>query len=466
MQNPLKTVMESAMRLLPLLFCLYFLLAPSAICADGVFSIRDYGAMGDGATLDTNAIQKTIDACAQDGGGLVLFPPGTYLSGTLHLKSRVHLRLEAGATLIGTTDLQHYQFFQAPEGTPEARSPRWHSALILGVSVEDVTISGSGVIDGNKVFDPRGEEKMRGPHTLLFGNSRNIVIRDISVVDSANYALLFEFTSQIEVRNITCTGGWDGVHFRGWIDAPCRDLRITDCQFYTGDDSIAGRYAEQVLIRNCVINTSCNGIRIIGPVKHMIVDDCLFYGPGVEPHRTQDRHNMLSGIILQPGAWGASDGAMEDILISSVTMKNVATPVTLYLRRSGNTAKDITVAGLTATGVYRGAASVESWSETAVENVVFRDIDIEYAGGESHEAGERPAQAPSVDSRSLPAWGFYMRNVNDIRLHDMRLTYKNEDFRPVIHAENVTNLDMNTILFDQPKGIDNPIRLHKVTMRE
>lgn len=142
--------------------------------AAGVFNVRDYGVLGDGETLDTPAIQKAIDACATAGGGRVVMPPGKYLSGTVHLKSNVTLFLEAGARLMGTTKLDEYKPPIPPASMPEARWGKWHRALILGEGVENIAIAGDGVIDGNKVFDATGEEKMRGPHTFVFVNCRNV----------------------------------------------------------------------------------------------------------------------------------------------------------------------------------------------------------------------------------------------------------------------------------------------------
>ncbi|MEJ2703859.1 MAG: glycosyl hydrolase family 28-related protein, partial [Sedimentisphaerales bacterium] len=270
--------------------------AQAAIASSaGIFNIRDYGAVGDGKTLDTSSIRKAVDACAAAGGGQVLLPPGRYLSGTVHLKSHVTLFLDAGARLIGITDLTQYQHPTPPAFLPEARWGKWHRALILGDGVEDIAIAGQGVIDGNKVFDATGEEHMRGPHTFVFLNCRNVTVRDVSFVDSANYAIFFLISDDVDIRNVKITGGWDGVHFRGAPERPCRNVSIVGCQFFTGDDSIAGRYWENTLISDCIVNSSCNGIRLIGPATHLIVHNCLFYGPGVHPHRTSNRHNMLAG---------------------------------------------------------------------------------------------------------------------------------------------------------------------------
>lgn len=437
--------------------------AGSGLAVEGVFPVRSYGATGDGKTLDTAAINAAVKACSEAGGGQVRFDPGRYISGTVHLRDNVTLYFDAGATLVGTANLNDYQTFTPPAGTPEAKfGGTWHTALILGVGVKNVTLAGPGTIDGNKVFNPNGEEKMRGPHTIILGNCRDIAIRDLSIKDSANYAVMIEFSERIDVRNVTITGGWDGVHFRGWSDNPCRDIQITGCRLFTGDDSIAGRYVNGLLIRDCVINSACNGIRIIGPVSGMIVDDCLFYGPGLQPHRTSNRFNMLSGIILQPGGWDACEGALENVLISNVTMTRVASPVSIMLKRRGNTADNITIAGLTATGVNRAAASVESWTDTPCGRVIFRDISVEYDGGGTAEQADTPAQRPGVDVRPLPAWGFFAKNAKEVTLENVRLYCRNKDFRPVISCEDVDRLVLDAVHFTSVAEVTMPVVLKNV----
>ncbi len=419
------------------------MLAAAGAAQAGLFDVRQHGAKGDGKTLDSPAIQKAIDACADAGGGQVRLGSGRYLSGTIHLKSDVTLYLDAGARLIGTSDLEQYDQPKVPDFMPEARWGKWHRGLILAEGQERIGIGGPGVIDGNKVFDPTGEERMRGPHTFVFVGCRDVTIRDVSFVDSANYAVFFQVSDDVTIRDVHFVGGWDGVHFRGAPDRPCRNVSIVDCEFYTGDDCIAGRYWDHTLITGCIVNSSCNGIRLIGPAEHLIVHDCLFYGPGRRPHRTSDRHNMLAAINLQPGAWDATRGTLDDVRISDVTMHDVATPFHFLLRK-GNTGGRISVDRASATGVYRAAVSIESWAEEPFRQVVFRDVTVEYEGG-----GKAPdsmeVKAPGVDARPLPAWGLYARGVGELELDNVRLRTRSEDARPVMIAHDVKRLALRTV---------------------
>jgi polygalacturonase len=430
-----------------------------------VFSVREHGAAGDGVTPDTEAINRTIEACAQAGGGEVQFPPGRYLSGTIHLRSHLVLSLAAGARIVGTTNLLQYQHPTPPEFMPEAKWGKWHRALIVGENIEDVTITGPGTIDGAKVFDPTGEERMRGPHGIVFSNCRGMTIRDVTIVDAANYAIFFSVSDGVEIRNIKVVGGWDGVHWRGAPERWCKNVRIIGCQFYTGDDSIAGRYWDGTVISDCIINSSCNGIRLIGPASRLIVNNCLFYGPGLQPHRTsreKHRTNMLSGIILQPGAWDATQGPLDDVLISRVTMDNVASPITLWTK-PGNTVGRVTVTDLTAVGVYRSALSIESWADTPITNVVVRNARVEFTGGGKSDQALQAVRGPGVDARSLPAWGLFARNVETLTLEDVRFSLAQTDQRPVVRAENVKTLTLDTFRFPAVSGVESPVVTTNVT---
>ncbi|MBL9138515.1 MAG: right-handed parallel beta-helix repeat-containing protein [Verrucomicrobiales bacterium] len=450
-------------------FLAFAAVAPGAGAASSkLFNIRDFGAAGDGQTLDTEAINRAIEVCANAGGGQVRLPPGVYLSGTVILKSRVTLYLDAGARLLGTTNLTEYRQPTPPEYLPEARWGKWHRALLLAENAEDITLAGPGMIDGNRVFDPTGEERMRGPHALVFVGCRRFSIRDLTFVDAANYAIFFQVSDDVEIRGVTFRGGWDGVHWRGAPNRWCHNVTIVGCQFYTGDDSIAGRYWNNTVISDCLINSSCNGIRLIGPATRLVIHDCLFKGPGEEPHRTSGerrRTNMLAAVNLQPGAWDATQGLLDDVLVSDVTIHNTTTPFH-FVTKPGNSVGRITVERASVTGSYLTAASIESWAETPMTNVVFRDVSLEFTGGGRPDPQHIRVKGPGVDARPLPAWALYVRGVQHFELDDVRVTAESDDLRPVLIAEDVGRLRLRDFEFPAVSGAPGALTLNGVRQFE
>lgn len=445
-------------------FLLFLLCAISLTRAAGRFDIRELGARGDGQTLDTPAIQRAIDNCAEAGGGEVVFPPGRYLSGTIRLRSHVALHLETGARLIGTTNLDEYAQPVPPAFMPEAKWGKWHRGLLIAENAEDVAITGDGIIDGNKVFDPAGEEHMRGPHGIIFVNCHGFTLRDVTIIDAANYAVFFEAGDDVEVRNVKIIGGWDGIHWRGAPGNWCHNVKIIGCQLYTGDDAIAGRYWDNTVIQDCLISSACNGIRLIGPATRLTIAHNLFRGPGEEPHRssgTKRRTNMLAGIILQPGAWDATRGPLDDVLLAENVMQNVASPVALW-SKPGNTVGRVTVSGLEATGAYRSAISIESWADTPITHFVLRNAHVEFTGGSNAWAAGQTVRGPGVDVRPLPSWGLYARNVQTLTLEDVRFSLETNDFRPVLQAERIGQLNLDDFKFTQVPGVTNAFVTNEV----
>ena len=126
---------------------LLFLAACAVLLSQAVCDVKASGAAGDGATVDTAAINRAVAACHAVGGGTVRFPAGVYLTGTIHLKSNVTLRLDNGATILGSQRVEDYRW---PEGERD-----WYAALILGQDVENVALVGPGTINGNRVFNPK-----------------------------------------------------------------------------------------------------------------------------------------------------------------------------------------------------------------------------------------------------------------------------------------------------------------------
>lgn len=254
----------------------------------------------DGNNLVTQKIQSAIDSCAGNGGGVVVFSSGTYISGGIQLRNKVTLQLEKGALLQGSENYRDYG----------------NDAFIFGKDISDIAISGEGVIDGVDCRNPNGEEGFRGPHCIRLVNCKNILFKDFTVKNSANWAINCRYCSGAGVRNVSIRGGHDGLHTRF-----CEKFTVSGCDFRTGDDAFAGNDNRDFMVTECKINTSCNGFRM--GCLNFTVKNCKFWGPGESVHKIQKRNNMLSAFVhfspkdenpkLESGNW----------LIENVTVENV-----------------------------------------------------------------------------------------------------------------------------------------------
>lgn len=247
------------------------------------YNICDYGAVSSDR-LQTAAIQAAIDACFLAGGGRVTVPAGIYRTGGLRLRSNVALCLQSGAILKGSTDPEDYMAFL--EDTVEPLKPyedtaqgvypysRWNNGLIRVIDAKNVAIVGEkgSYIDGSDCYDPQGEEKYRGPHAINIQHSENILLDGYTVVDSANWAHAIFVTNHITARNLTVLGGHDGFDVR-----TCDDVLIEDCEFYSGDDCVAGFDNCDVVVRNCILNCACSSLRFGG--NNVLIENCHAFTP-------------------------------------------------------------------------------------------------------------------------------------------------------------------------------------------
>ena len=357
----------------------------AAACTPSVqrFPITDYGA--ENGTVCTEAIQQALDKASEAGGGQVVIPEGTFLSATLYLRDNVDLHLEEGAVLQGVQDPDAYQpyipendltRYDSGNGTANSNcvnDRQWMKAFLIGAGVKNASITGSGTIDGVHVFDERGEENMRGPHTIIVAEAENFHMSGVHITRAANYAFLGYALVKPVFEDLLVTEGWDGIHIRG-----CENGVIRRSQFQTGDDCIAGGYWNQMLIEDCDINSSCNGIRMIMPSDGLEVRNCVLHGPGVYPHRTSGearRCNMLFGIELEPGAWGKAEGTARNIYLHDLQMYGLSSPVGCSVRK-GSVAEDLTLENLSATGLTGAAIPVVSWNDEGFQKITLRGVEV------------------------------------------------------------------------------------------
>jgi len=349
----------------------------------------------------------------------------------------VRLILHRGAVLRGDTELAAYF---APAGQKD-----WFRALLLIDGACNVSIEGEGVIDGAAARDPHGEENLRGPHTILWNNASGCSISGVSIHDSGNYAMLALGTHGLRISGVTVTGGWDGIHARR-----CRDVEVTACRFHTGDDSIAGGDLDNASFTHCLLNSSCNGVRIIGPCRHLSVCDCEITGPSQHPHVTQSRHNTLAALLYQPGAWGQAPGESDDILFARLKVRNVQTVLHVGAR-PGCPIGRLVAEDIDATDVYGPASSIEGWHKSPVRDAVLRRFRAQHTLALSDPSFNQFTRSHHLQTaaawtelqlgpRPLPAWALYARNVAQLTLEDVEFHRPAPCDQPALRLESCPNL--------------------------
>lgn len=277
------------------------------------YVITEHGVLENCTDLQTDKIQAVFDMC-KENGGTVIIPKGRFYTAALYMHSNTTLYLERGAELYGSENCDDYEVFDIPEdvdmrsdmelitqyyGTPWKNYRR---AMITAYGEKNISIIGEcdSVFDGVNCYDPDGEEGYRGPHIIFLSCCENVLFEGYTARHSGNFLHEANNCKNITMRRVTCLGGSDGIHLH------CsEDTLIEDCLFKTGDDCIAGINIKNMLVRRCVLNTSCNLFRMGGVGIH--VEDIYAYGPGYYPHRMtvvkgkndelpreEGRHNLLS----------------------------------------------------------------------------------------------------------------------------------------------------------------------------
>ena len=261
-------------------------------------SVITFGAVPDSLSVQTEAFQKTLDACRDAGGGEVIIPSGKYIIGSIRLYSNTVLHLMNDAVLIGSADVSDYTDFGEKTTLGYVYNAEninlWHlppyyvHALISAVNAENISIIGekNSGFNGSNVVDPNGEEEFRGPMGIRLCKCKNIKLSDYKFIDSSNWAHQIDSCSNIDISRLKIYAGHDGVDVHH-----CSNIYIHDCDMQSGDDCIAGYDSYNLHVDNCRFNTACNSLRI-GCVN-MLVENCTFYGPAANPHRVSGRHNTL-----------------------------------------------------------------------------------------------------------------------------------------------------------------------------
>jgi len=422
---------------------LSLLAAVSSIGAEKIYDVRDCGAKTDGKTLCTDAIQEAIDQCSKDGGGMVYLAPGTYLSGTIYMKTGVTLKLDAGCTLLGSRDLKDYpptvQAFRSYTDNYTDKS------LIYAEKAERIGIIGRGTIDGHgRSFE--GPYKVR-PYTIRFVECRNVTVEDITLRNSPMWMQHYMACDDVRISGITVHSrvnrNNDGIN----IDS-CHRVVISGCNVSSGDDAIvlkstSARVCRDVTVSNCVVSSHCNGLKMgtesNGGFKNIVMTGCAIYD------------TRLAGVALEI----VDGGMMDRVVVSNITMDRIGAPIFLRLgnrarpfkkdmKKPGiGTMKNITISNIEATGAGLTGCAIAGLPQAAIENVTLSNLRLSFAGGGTKEHADRnvPEKATSYPEYSmfgvLPTYGLFCRHVRGLKLLNIQLQLAKRDQRRAVFFDDV-----------------------------
>ena len=399
-----------------------FILCGLFLCA-GTIAATDYnalqqGAVGDGKTLNTKSLQSAIDALHAKGGGQLYFPAGRYLTGSLQLKSNVTLYLEKEAMLLGSTSPYDYPGFST-EKELKVNNDHFDQALIYAEGAENIGITGEGCIDGqgrelaltidslhhtgelvDKHYNTYRKRPNTRPKLLFMRNCRKVELRKTNFRSGAAWGLSFSLCADLTI---------DSLHVENRAYWNNDGIDISDCK--------------EVRISNCFINSADDGI-------------CL------------KSHNR--------GAWN------DRVSISNCHIISSASAIKFGTQSLGGF-KNVTIDNIRIKDTFRSAIAIESVDGAEIENVKLENIEIVCPGratrGMAYMSVSRLKDVPENEKgypeftmfEELPSWGFYVRHVKGIQMHNVKLRLQEDDFRPAFVFDWVSDVRLSGISLPENK---------------
>lgn len=478
-----------------LFFFLFYLLLTLRLVAqpgsNNVYNIRDFGAKGDGKTIDTKAINDAIEAAAQKGGGTVFFPAGTYLSYSIRLKSNIALYLDQGSVLLAADSTAGSKYDEAEPNEwgdkyayQDYGHSHWHNSLIWGEQLENVSINGPGIINGKGLVRNASPRRPWGNKAISLKLCRNVILKDFTILYGGHFGILATGVDNLTIDNLKMDTNRDGMD----IDC-CQNVRISNCAINSPyDDAIClkssfalgyARPTQNVTITNCQVSgydlgTFYNGTygrnewnkvpdkegptgRIKfgtesnGGFKNITISNCVF--------------DYCRGLALE-----TVDGALlENVTISNITMRDVVnSPFFLRLGARMRGPQGVAVGALRRViisniMVYNAdahfASLISGLPGHVIEDVQFNNIRIYY----------RPIDSPATKIQTvvpeyeqaypepekfgvLPAYGFFIRHAKDIALNNVTISYLGKETRSAFFIEDVKRIFLRSIKADKAPG--------------
>lgn len=452
------------------------------------FNIIKYGAVGDGVTLNTNAIQRAIDECHKSGGGSVIFPEGKFLSGTIVMKDNVTISFQENAVLLGSTDLKDYKNMD-PFTEGLGIDVGW--ALLVAVDAKNIGVTGEGTIDGQGsaikvkhiLTDTRPEGQRWGmrPFLLRIVRCTGVNVKGVTLKYAGAWTSHYFQSKQINIENVKIQSVGvahnDGIGIDG-----CQDVVIKDCDVVSGDDALVFKTTsskmacKNIVVTGLRLKSSQAGIKMgtesMAAFENIKISNCHIY---------ETRNGGIKLLTV--------DGAhLRNIEISDITMEEVRTPMLFRLgsrlsvfrkdadtKQQTGTFENVVIKNVKA----KASADAQLMPPTGIlitgipghyiTGLTLENIEISLAGGGTAAHGRQVVpeaidQYPEVKTFGprVPAYGIWARHVKGLKLINVKFNLSGNDLRPALVCEDGSDLEVsNWNLPDTEEG-ESIIRLENV----
>jgi len=435
-----------------------------------VYSVVDYGVKNDGTTMNTQKIQQLIDKVAGLGGGIIYFPPGQYVTGTIFLKSYINLHLESGAVILGSLNID--DFVPVGKETP-SHSARQQRHLIYGNGLVGVSITGRGTIDGRgyefwpKDFRTMSEIEIRAAMTNADGTSKrpggyvvlenctDVLIQDVQFKYSPHHMLKVQSSKNVVIQGIRIEQGMyenDGPNTDG-LAVSGFNIRISDCNFTTGDDCLVIGDAEHFTLSNCTFSTTESAI-VLGGLKNGTISNCSIFEAGGAINIRPGRGGLVENVTISNinykldrnkggnllFARSQSNGEVRESIRSWAEKWNIEVkpptgnpPVIRHILFSNIVANS------------DGAIFMDGVEDGFIEDITFDNIRYTMRGGMEKPESENPSHPFYVFGHHTAPYGIFCRYVKDITLRNINFTWnqpEKAEWGSPVRFENASNIEI------------------------
>jgi len=449
-----------------------------ANAATNFYNVKDFGAKGDGSSMDTKAINKTIETAATTGGGTIYFPAGNYLSGSIRLKSNINLFIEQGATLIAAPADNEAEYDKPEPSVNDTYQDyghsHWHNSFIWGEKLHDISITGQGTIWGKGLIrnSKKGDNRPNKAISLLL--CYNVMIKDVSILHGGWFGVLATGIDNLTLDNLKVDTDRDGFD----IDC-CKNVRVSSCTVNSPfDDGIClkstfglgyVKSTENVTITNCQVSGYDEGTLLDGTFKRTYKKYSDSTTTGRIKFGTESnggfKNITISNCVFDYSrglALETVDGALlEDVTITNITMRDIVNaPIFIRLgaRMRGpdsikaGACRRIIISNIVAYNVdARHGVIISGLPGNDIEDLQLSNIRIYYKGGGTKDSINRIVPEFENDYpepyrwKIMPSYGFFIRHVKNLKMHDVQTSFMTEEQRPPFVMDDVKEVALHDI---------------------